>query len=119
MPKRYPPEFLRKVLDLVASGRRAAPVAADLDISDQAIYTWRRQDLVDTGNCLGRRALTTSNWSPRVVGLPNSRPRLPSTAAPVGGLRDVHDITRIAVHEERVLALLMADLAAVARSVDQ
>lgn len=40
-------------------------------------------------------------------------------ATAVGGLRGVHDITRIAVHEERVLALLMADLAAVARSVDQ
>jgi hypothetical protein len=31
MPKRYPSEFRRKVLDLVASDRRVAQVAADLD----------------------------------------------------------------------------------------
>jgi transposase-like protein len=43
MPKRYPSEFRRKVLDLVASGRRVAQVAADLDISEQCIYLWRRQ----------------------------------------------------------------------------
>lgn len=53
MPKRYPPEFRRKVLDLIASGRRVAQVAADLDISDQTIYTWRRQELVDTGQLPG------------------------------------------------------------------
>jgi transposase-like protein len=53
MPKRYPSEFRRKVLDLVASGRRVAQVAADLDISEQAIYTWRRQELVDTGQLPG------------------------------------------------------------------
>jgi len=37
----------------------------------------------------------------------------------VAGLREVHDLTRIAAHEERVLALVMADLAAVARTLDQ
>jgi transposase-like protein len=40
----YPPEFRRKVLDLVEAGRKVADVARDLGISDQAIYTWRRQD---------------------------------------------------------------------------
>ncbi|WP_407656884.1 DUF2399 domain-containing protein [Lentzea atacamensis] len=40
-------------------------------------------------------------------------------ATAVVGLQDVHDLTRVVVHEERVLALLMADLAAIARSVDQ
>jgi transposase-like protein len=53
MPKRYPSEFRRKVLDLIASGRRVAQVAADLDISEQAIYTWRRQELVDNGRLPG------------------------------------------------------------------
>ena len=37
MPKRFPPEFRRKVLDLVTAGRRVAQVAADLDISEQTI----------------------------------------------------------------------------------
>jgi transposase-like protein len=42
MPKRYPPEFRRKVGDLVTSGRRVARIVTDLDLSDQAIYNWRR-----------------------------------------------------------------------------
>lgn len=43
----YPPQFRRKVLDLVETGRPVAEVADDLEISDQSIYTWRRQDRVD------------------------------------------------------------------------
>ena len=33
MPKRYPEEFRRKVLDLVACGRPVAQIAADLSVS--------------------------------------------------------------------------------------
>ena len=54
MSKRYPAEFRGKVLDLVAAGRPVAQVAADLAISDQTIYVWRRQHLVDTGQLAGR-----------------------------------------------------------------
>ena len=53
MPKRYPPEFRRKVLDLVEAGRRVSQVASDLDISEQTIYVWRRQHLIDTGRLPG------------------------------------------------------------------
>lgn len=55
MPKRYPEEFRRKVLDLVAAGRPIAQIAADLGISDQTqtIYGWRRQELIDTGQLPG------------------------------------------------------------------
>jgi transposase-like protein len=45
----YPPEFRRKVLDLLEEGRSVAQVAYDLDISEQSIYTWRRQDRIDKG----------------------------------------------------------------------
>lgn len=45
----YPPEFRRKVLDLLEEGRSVAQVAHDLDISEQSIYTWRRQDRIDKG----------------------------------------------------------------------
>ncbi|MCE6995528.1 transposase [Saccharothrix sp. S26] len=48
MPKRYPPEFRRKVLDLVAFGSRVTQFAADLDISDQTIYFWHRQERIDS-----------------------------------------------------------------------
>ena len=40
----YPPEFRRRVLDLVEAGRKIAEVADDRGISDQTIYSWRRQD---------------------------------------------------------------------------
>ncbi len=45
----YPAEFRRKVLDRLAEGRSVASVAHDLDVSDQTIYNWRRQDCIDRG----------------------------------------------------------------------
>lgn len=63
MPKRYPSEFRRKVLDLVAAGRRVAQVATDLDIGEQTIYVWRRQELIDTGQLPG----TTSSENAELV----------------------------------------------------
>jgi transposase-like protein len=53
MPRSYPPEFRRRVLDLVASGRKVAEVAQLLGLSDQTIYNWRRQHLIDTGQIPG------------------------------------------------------------------
>ena len=53
MPHRYPPEFRRKVLDLLRAGRSVAELARDLQVSDQTIYVWRRQELVDTGQLPG------------------------------------------------------------------
>ena len=44
-----PPEFRRKVLDLVQAGRPIAQVAKALGISGQSISTWRRQDRIDRG----------------------------------------------------------------------
>lgn len=49
----YPAEFRRKVLDLLAAGRSVASVAHDLDVSDQTIYNWRRQDRIDRGLVAG------------------------------------------------------------------
>jgi transposase-like protein len=49
----YPPEFRRKVLDLVEAGRPIAEIAQGLGISDQSIYTWRRQDRIDRGLVAG------------------------------------------------------------------
>lgn len=45
----YPAEFRRKVLDLLVDGKSVASVAHDLDVSDQTIYNWRRQDRIDRG----------------------------------------------------------------------
>ncbi|KAA9373341.1 transposase [Microbispora cellulosiformans] len=49
MPRSYLPEFRRKVLDLLKAGRTVQQVAADLQISDQTIDNWRRQERIDAG----------------------------------------------------------------------
>jgi transposase-like protein len=49
LPRRYPVEFRRKVLDLVEAGRPVAEVAAQLGVTAQTIYNWRNQDQVDRG----------------------------------------------------------------------
>ncbi len=45
----YPPEFLRRVVDLVEGGRKVSEVAAGFEVSEQTIYTWRRQARIDAG----------------------------------------------------------------------
>ena len=49
MPRSCPAEFRRKVLNLVEAGRPIRQIAHDLGISEQTIYVWRRQHLIDTG----------------------------------------------------------------------
>jgi hypothetical protein len=48
-PRGYPASFRRKVRDLPADGESVASIAHDLDISDQTIYGWPRQDRIDRG----------------------------------------------------------------------
>jgi transposase len=53
MPRSYPPEFRRKVLDLVEAGRPVKQVAELLGVSDQTIHAWRKRHLIDTGRAPG------------------------------------------------------------------
>ena len=45
----YLPGFRQRVVDLVDAGRRIAEIAAELGISEQSIYRWRRQARIDAG----------------------------------------------------------------------
>ncbi len=45
----YPPEFRRRVVDLIEGGRKVSEVAAEFEVSEQTIYTWRRQARIDAG----------------------------------------------------------------------
>jgi transposase len=45
----YPAEFRQRVLDLIAAGRRVRDIALDLGISEQTVYSWRRQQRFDQG----------------------------------------------------------------------
>lgn len=49
----YPAEFRRRALDLVAAGKPVREVARLLEVSDQSIYSWRRQQLIDQGELPG------------------------------------------------------------------
>ena len=40
------------MIDLVESGRSVAEVAADLGASDQTVYNWWNQHLIDSGGVL-------------------------------------------------------------------
>jgi transposase-like protein len=53
MRYRCPPEFRRKVLDLLAGGRSVASIAADVGVSGQTIHNWRRQGMIGTGQVGG------------------------------------------------------------------
>src|SRR5215217_7347113 len=45
----YPAELRRRVVHLLATGRKVADVARNLGVSEQAIYGWRRQEWIDRG----------------------------------------------------------------------
>jgi len=47
----YPAEFRRRALDLVAAGKSVAEVARLLEVSDQSIYSWRRQERIGRVSC--------------------------------------------------------------------
>jgi transposase len=45
----YPTEFRRRVLDLLAAGRKVIDLSRDLGVSEQTIYAWRQQERIDRG----------------------------------------------------------------------
>jgi transposase-like protein len=49
----YAPEFRPRVVELVEGCRKVGDVAADLGISEQTIYAWRRQVCIDAGREVG------------------------------------------------------------------
>lgn len=49
MPKPYPPEFRRRALDLLESGRSVRDVAASLGIAESCLHRWKRRGLIDHG----------------------------------------------------------------------
>lgn len=54
MPRRYPPEVRRQVIDLARSGTRVPQLAATFGMSEATIYNWLKQEKVDRGEIDGR-----------------------------------------------------------------
>ena len=49
MPRSYPPEYRRRVIDLLESGKTVTEIADGLEVTAQTIYNWWNQHLIDTG----------------------------------------------------------------------
>lgn len=57
MPRSHPAEFRRRAIALVEAGQSVAKTAADLGITDSALYHWIKQDKIDRGLIPGRTTL--------------------------------------------------------------
>ena len=90
MPKSYPPEFRRRVLELVRAGRSVAEVAGDLGVSSQTIYNWRRQDEID-------RVLRPGVSSSELAELVAARHRIAQLEAELAVARRAAELLREAV----------------------
>src|SRR2546427_1606278 len=99
MARRYPPEFRRRVLDLIASGRKVADVARDLGVSGQTIYNWRRQDRIDRGEAPGLR-------SDELAELQAARRRIQELEADLAATKRANELLRKVVPpKDRFLAI--------------
>ena len=53
MPRRYPPEMRRQVIELARSGTRVKQLAATFAVSEATVYDWTKQDRIDRGEIEG------------------------------------------------------------------
>jgi len=54
MPRRYPLEIRRQVIELARSGTRVKQLAATFAVSEATIYNWTKQDKIDRGEIEGQ-----------------------------------------------------------------
>lgn len=53
MPRRYPGETRRQVIELARSGTKVAQLAQTFGMTEATIYNWLRQDRIDRGEIPG------------------------------------------------------------------
>ena len=99
MPKGYPPEFRRKVLDLLAAGRSVTEVAEDLGISGACIYNWRKQDRTDRGELPGLTSIERAE-------LVAARRRINTLEAELAAERRAKELLREAVPPKGRFAII-------------
>ena len=54
MPRNYPPEVRRQVIELARSGTRVAQLAVTFGVAEVAIDNWLKQERIDRGEELGK-----------------------------------------------------------------
>ncbi len=110
MPRSYPAEFRRKVLDLLKAGRTVTQLSNDLQISGQTIYVWRRQEAIDNGELPGVNATELAELS-------KARRRIAELEAELAIHRRATDLLKEAVPPKARFAAIRT-LAAEGFSVD-
>jgi transposase-like protein len=53
MPRRYPAETRRQVVELARAGTKVTQLAATFGMTEATIYNWLRQDKIDRGEVPG------------------------------------------------------------------
>ena len=53
MPRRYPPEIRRQVVELARSGTKVAQLSTTFGMTEATIYNWLRQERIDRGEIPG------------------------------------------------------------------
>ena|SRR2546422_11530157 len=53
MPRRYPSEIRRQVVELARSGTRVKQLASTFGMSEATIYNWTKQEQIDRGEIEG------------------------------------------------------------------
>lgn len=53
MPRSYPPEVRRQVIELARAGTKVRQLAATFQLSEATIYGWLKQDRIDRGEAEG------------------------------------------------------------------
>jgi transposase-like protein len=54
MPRSYPPEVRRQVIELARAGTRVPQLAVTFGMTETTIYNWLKQDRFDRGEEVGR-----------------------------------------------------------------
>lgn len=53
MPRRYPKEIRRQVVELARSGTKVSQLSATFGMSEATVYNWLRQEQIDRGEISG------------------------------------------------------------------
>ncbi|MGH9307003.1 MAG: transposase [Acidimicrobiales bacterium] len=77
---RYPAEFPRRALDLLAGDRKVVAVARDLGIISPTLYNWRRQERIIEARRPVSAPGSDPSWWPSGTGSTPWRPSWPSIA---------------------------------------
>ena len=54
MPRSYPPEMRRQIVELARAGTKVKQLAATFQMSDATIYNWHKRERIDRGEAEGQ-----------------------------------------------------------------